>query len=112
VVPRRSIAKVLALLAFGLTSCSGASHPAIVGKWLTPRAELVEFKPDGTVTESKFGNVLLTGTYRWLDQQTLEINSQSFDKPVVSRLTIKVVGGALNVVADGVGEPEQFTRAP
>lgn len=103
---------VAAALALAAPACSGPTHPPIVGKWLTPRAEVVEFKPDGSVVESKFGNVLLTGTYRWVDSGTLEIHGESFGKPVVSRLTVAKEGNALSVQADGAEAAEQFTHAP
>jgi hypothetical protein len=101
-------------LAAGLpfvASCSGNPQPAVVGKWLTPRAELVEFKADGTVVQSRFHNPLFVGRYRWLDDKTLEIDGESFGKHCLSRLTVVAQGNALVVTAEN-GKSEQFTRAP
>jgi hypothetical protein len=111
-LPVRSFAWFLAaILPLGVASCSGNPRPVIVGKWLTPRAETVEFKADGAVTLSRFRNPLFTGSYRWLDDQTLEIDGESFGKHTVSRLHIVPHGNALLVTAEN-GPPEQFTRAP
>jgi len=112
---RPLLAVGLFLALAGFTAAQGDAEKAIVGKWQATKKAgdkeiklALEFTKEGKLTMSS-DIFALSGTYRFLDAETLEVTFKVGEKDMTQKSRVKVAGDELTVTNPD-GEVTRLTR--
>jgi len=104
----RLFALVLVLLLAGRAAAAPKNAELIVGKWDIGMNTVFEYKKDGTFVMT-IGTVALNGKYKFIDDNTMEVEITVGDKTKKNRLKVAIQGDEMTTT-DPEGKSNKLTR--
>jgi uncharacterized protein (TIGR03066 family) len=108
---------VFAVVMILVSACGGGAtlKDKIIGKWeakdeASGLTMTFEFMKDGKVGISAAGMSFEGSTYKWVDDDTLELTMTMLDQSETTQLDVKLDGDKMSMTEAGGGETLEFTK--
>lgn len=101
----------LLLAAVFVIGCGFSLKDRVIGKWSKADTTL-DIAKDGTWSVKGNGPISLTfsGTYKFVDDNTLEVTSQFLGKPITKKYKAAINGDKLTLTDVDAGKSDDYTR--